>query len=441
MKAKKLKAILITTLLSLTMLAGCANAKTVTSVTDSTLYQSDASNTTPCYLNNVTMNVDNDILKSDTLKGSADIYTLELYDDGVFLLLCNMYQQSLEEMKAEDARDCLLDYFEGTAVSLNLDKIEGRYAIAKDISPITGQETDFYKIIFSGAKIEVDNTSFEGQIALVTYDDICVAAIIGTSDGTLSSSAITNMLKSVALVETDDRSTGNGSKPSYKVPDKLLLDAGSSPEDDYDSKETEDDFDDGSRDDKDEDDYDWDDEDEKEEEAVDRTSKPSSHSAASSDVLATSVTINGITISYPSSYDELVDSGFVPEEEGDYIVPADGMETILFALDDGGEFNVFFINDTDKDMPLSECPLYGISIDTYYLSSSTTVIIGKGIVMGETTKDELLSSTSTKPSFEYDSDDNYYSVTYEDPDDFYFNNDFVFIDGVLSNMKMYFAYK
>ncbi len=439
MKTKNLKAILITTLLSFTMLAGCASAKTVTSVADSTLYQSDASNTTPCYLNNVTMNVDNDILKSDTLKGSADIYTLELYDDGVFLLLCNMYQQSLEELKPEDARDCLLDYFEGTAVSLNLDKIEARYAIAKDISPITGKETDFYKTIFSGAKIEVDNTSFEGQIALVTYDDICVAAIIGTSNGTLSSSAITNMLKSVALVETDDRSTGNGSKPSYKVPDKLLLDAGNSPADDYESKETEGDFDDGSRDDGDEDNYDPDDKGDANDD--DSSSKPSSHSAASSDALATSVTINGITISYPSSYDELVDSGFVPGEEGDYIVPADGMETIIFALDDGGEFRVFFINDTDKDMPLSECPLYGMDIDAYYLSPSTTVIIGKGIVMGETTKDELLSSASIKPSFEYDGDDNYYSVNYKDPDDFYFSNDFVFIDGVLSNVKMYFAYK
>lgn len=441
MKIKKLKAVLLTTLLSLTMLAGCTNAKTVVSVTDNTLYQSDAGNTTPCYLNNVTMNVDNDILNSDTLKGSVDSYTLELYDDGVFLLLCNMYQQSLEKMKAEDARDCLLDYFEGTAVSLNLDKLEGRYATAKDISPKTGKETDFYKIIFSGAKIEVDNASFEGQIALVAYDDICIAAMIGTSDGTLSSSAITNMLKSVALVETDDLSTGNGSKPSYKVPDKLLLDAGSSPEDDYDSKETEDDFDNGSRGDEDEDVNDLDDEDDDDENDDDSSSKPSSHSAASSDVLATSVTINGITISYPTSYDELTDSGLIPEEEGDYIVRANSLETITFALDDGGEFNVFFRNDTDKDMSLSECCMYGVKIDTDYLSSSTTVIIGKNIIMRETTKDELLSSSSMEPSFEYNGTEDYYSVTYEDPDDFFFSNDFVFIDGVLSSLTMYYAYK
>lgn len=438
MKIQKLKTVLLTTLLSLTMLAGCANAQTLTSVTDNTLYQSDAGNTTPCYLNNVTMNIDNDILESDTLKGSVDNYTLELYDDGIFLLLCNMYQQSLEEMEASDARDCLLDYFEGTAVSLNLDKIEGRYAMAKDISPITGKEADFYKIIFSGAKIEVDNTSFEGQIALVAYENICVAAIIGTSDGTLSSSAITNMMKSVAVIETDDLSTGKGSKPSYKVPDELLLDAGSSPKDDYDSKETEDDFDDGGRDDEDKDDNDWNDKDDEDDD--DRPSKSPSHSASSSDVLATSVTIDGITVSYPTSYNELVDSGFIPGEEGDYTVQANDLESILFALDDGGEFNITFINNTDKDMPLSECPIFGIDIDIDYLSSSTTVTVGKGIIMGETTKDELLSSSSTKPSFEYD-DENYYSVTFENPDSFYFNNDFVFIDGVLTNVKMYFAYE
>lgn len=432
MKMKKLKAIFITTLLSFSLLAGCAGAKTVVSVTDNTLYQSDSSNTTPCYLNNVTMNIDNDILASDTLRGSVDAYTMELYDDGAFLLLCNMYNHSLEEMEATEARDCILDYFEDTAVSLNLDKVEGRYITARDISPFSGKEVDFYKIVFTGAKIEVENTSLEGQVALVAYEDICVAAIIGTADDKIPASTISNMMKSVAVIESEDLSTGKGSKPSYKVPADLLLAAGGSDEDDSDLPETDE-----------ETDEDWDDDfdDDEDEGDTSRPSRPSSGSVDSSDVLATSVTIDGITISYPSSYDDLVDSGFIPSEEGDYIVPADDMETVLFALDDGGEFNVFFINDTDKDIPLSECPLYGISIDTSYLSSSTTVIIGKGIIMGETTKDELLSSTSVKPSFEYDGDENYYSVTYEDPDDFYFNNDFVFIDGVLSNMKMYFAYK
>lgn len=438
MKIKKIKTVFLTTLLSLAIMTGCANARTLTSITDNTLYQSDVGNTTPCYLNNVTMNVDNDILDSDTLKGSIDPYTLELYDDGVFLLLCNMYQQSLENMEAEDARDCLLSYFKGTAVSLNLNNINGRYVMAKDISPVTGKETEFYKIIFSGAKIEVDNTSLEGQITLIAYEDICVAAIIGTTDDKLSSSAIFNMMKSVAVIESEDFSTGENSKPSYKVPDEPLPDAGNSDEDDFDNEEERDDLDDESPDDDENRDNDFD-EDEDDTKDDPRSSKPSSSNAGSSDVLATSLTIDGIKISYPTSYDDLVDSGFIPGEEGDYIIPGDGTETILFALEDGGEFNVMFRNTEDEDMPLSECTLYGINIDTYYLSSSTVVVIGRNIIMGETTKDEFLSGTTLEPSFEYDAD-NYYSVSYEDPDDYNFNNDFGFIDDLLTDLTMYFPY-
>ena len=436
MKTKKLKAFLITTLLSFSLLAGCSGPKTVVAVTDNTLYQSDASNTTPCYLNNVTMNVDNDILESDTLKGSVDIYTLELYDDGVFLLLCNMYQHSLDKMDATNARDCLLDYFEDTAISLNLDKIEGKYIMAQDISPFTGKETDFYKIIFSGAKIEVEDISLEGQAALVAYDDICVAAIIGTANGTLSSSTITNMMKSVAVIESEDFSTGSGSKPSYKLPDKLLLGNGSQDaEDDYDSKETENNLEnDESPDDEDLDDDDF--------EANDKPSRSGSHSAgaaASSDILATSITMNGITISYPTSYDDLVDSGFIPGEEADYMVPGNGIEVIMFALEGGAEFNVFFRNTTESELPISQCALYGLDIDTYYFSESDRIVIGDSIVMNETTKDELLSMATIEPYFEYEADD-YYSVVYENPEDDSFSNEYGFLDHVLTDFTMYFPY-
>lgn len=440
MKIKKLKALLISTLMSLSLLTGCSGPRTLTAVTDNTLYQSDTDNTTPCYLNNVTMNVDNGILDSDTLRGFVDSYTLELYDDGAFVLLCNMYQHSLDEMDATDARDCLLDYFEGTAVSLNLDKVNGKYVMAKDISPLTGKEADFYKIVFSGAKIKVEDVSLEGEAALIAYEDICVAAVIGSADGKISSSAISNMMKSVAVIESSDLSTGKGSKPSYEVPDDLMLDTEvpeeEAPEEDAPDREVPDEDEPGDEDDFD----DPDDEDDKDEDGDTHSSKPSSKEAKASDVLATSLTIDGIEISYPTSYDDLADSGFIPGEEGDYIVPANDSEIILFALDDGGEFNVFFRNTTDADLPLSDCTVYGLDVDTYYLSDSTTVIIGKSIVMGETTKDELTASAPMEPSYEYDDSDSYYSVTYEDPDDFYFYNDFKFIDGILTEISMYFTY-
>lgn len=428
MKIAKLKTFLLTAVLLLVMLTGCAGAKLVTSITDNTLYQYDADGMLPCYLNNAMMGVDTDILESDTLKGYVDEYTLELYDDDVFILFCNMYNQSLDEMKAEEARDCLLDYFEGTAVTLDLNKISGRYFLGEDVSPLTGKTTDFYKIVFSGAKIDVNNTSFEGQAALLSYENICVAAIIGTVDNQIPESDITNMIKSASFVESQNFSTGNGSKPSYKVPDDLQLNTVGGSEDADDDDDAFDDLDDTE--------YDNDDGNEDDDDAG-TASRPASAPASSSDVYATSLTINGITISYPFDYDDLVDAGFTCEEGASYEVEENNTAVVAFSKNGFGTFHVVFSNTKSSPMPVSDCPVFGITFDYDSLESSAQVVLGDGIVLGKTTKEEFLNSSFPKPDYEYD-EDNFYSVNFDNPENSLFENSFSFWDGVLEKISMYF---
>lgn len=429
MKPAKLKTVLLTAVLLLTMLTGCAGPKLVTSVTDTTLYQYDAEGMLPCYLNNTMMGVNTSILESDTLKGYVDEYTLELYDDNVFILFCNMYNQSLDEMKAEDARDCLLDYFEGTAVTLDLSKISGRYFLGEDVSPLTNKTTDFYKIVFSGAKIDVNNTSFEGQAALLSYENICVAAIIGTIDNRIPESDITNMIKSASFVESQSFSTGNGSKPSYKVPDDLQLNTVGG--------DTDTDEDDGAFDDLDDAEYDDDDGTEDDDDDAGTASRPASAPASSSDVYATSLTVDGITISYPFDYDDLADAGFACEEGASYEVEANDVATASFSKDGVGTFHVTFSNSKSSPMPISDCPVFGITFDYDSLEPSAKVVLGEGIVIGETTKEDFLSSSLPKPDYEYDEDD-FYSVEFDNPENSLFENSFSFWDGVLEKISMYF---
>lgn len=437
MKLKKLHAVFLTAVLSLSMLTGCTGLKTFVATTDATLYQFKSDDMTPCYLNNAMMHVENDILESDTLTGYVDNYTLELYDDDTFVLLCNMNETELEDMTATDARDCLSDYFEDTAVSLDLSKIEGKYCMADDISPSTGKTATFYKIVFSGVKIDVNKTSFEGQAALLAYEDVCIAAVIGSTDEGPTQSEISNMMKSVAIIESEDLSTGDGFKPSYKVPDELQIDFETGGEDDWDEDEDKDPDNDDDQD-KDKDDLDDDRGNDDDEDKDDTSSK---HNADTSlDVYATTFTINGTKLSCPVTYDDLLDAGMTPDTDLSTMVESYDMEVATFALDDDNSISVYFINDTEKSMPISDCPIYGINLDTDYLSSSTTVTIGNGVILGETTKDELLDSASVEPDYEYE-DGSYYSVSYEDFNGDDSENSFTFWDGILTEITMYFNHE
>lgn len=433
MKTAKLKTVLFTALLLVAMLTGCTGAKVITSVTDTTLYQYDSEGMMPCYLNNAMMGVNSEILESDSLKGYVNEYTLELYDDDVFILFCNMYNQSLEEMEASEARDCLLDYFEDTAVSLDLSKVTGKYFLGEDVSPITGKTTDFYKIVLSGAKIDVNNTSFEGQAALLSYENICIAAIIGTVDNQLSEADISNMIKSASFIESENFSTGDGSKPSYKVPDDLQLNV----QDDADTDEGEDTFDDI-------DDTEYEEEDdesefEEDDEDADKDSRPASAPASSSDVYSTTLTIDDIVISYPFTYDDLIDAGFTCEEDESYEVEADNTEVILFTMEGIGSINIIFSNSESAALTLSDCEIFGISVTSDALEPSTKVVLGEGIILGSTTKEDFQNASFPEPDFEYeDENGDFYSVDFNPPHDDYFENSFDFWDGVLEEITLYF---
>lgn len=435
MKIAKLKTVLLTAVLLLAMLTGCTNAKLITSVTDNTLYQYDSGNMLPCYLNNAMMGVDTEILESDTLKGYVNEYTLELYDDDVFILFCNMYNQSLEEMEAAEARDCLLDYFKDSAVSLNLSKVTGRYFLGEDVSPMTGKTTDFYKIVFSGAKIDVNGTSFEGQAALLAYENICIAAIIGTVDNQIPEADISNMIKSASFVESENFSTGDGSKPSYKVPDDLQLNIQD------DDADTDDEEDDGSFDDIDDTESEEEDgyESEEDDDEANDDPRPASDSSSSSDVYATSLTINGISISYPFTYDDLTDAGFTCEDGSSYEVDANNTAVMNFTKDDIGTFNVIFSNSTAAPLPVSDCDVFGISVNINDLEPSTKVVLGSGIILGSATKEDFSAPSFPEPDFEYDDDNgDFYSIDFNRPGDDMFENSFDFWDGILEEITLYF---
>lgn len=421
MKLKKLQTALLAAVLSLSMLTGCTGLRSYAAVTDNTIYQFDDEDMTPCYLNNVMMYVDNDILLSDTLRGYADEYTLELYDDDTFILLCNMYKTSLDEMETSDARNCLADYFEATAVSLDLSKITGKYIIAEDISPVTGKTTDFYKIIFSGVTVEIDKTTFEGQAALLAYDDICVAAIVGTVDNGLSEAKISNMMKSVAIIESEDLSTGNGTRPTYEAPDTLLYDAG-----EYEEEAPVDDDNQDGDDDRNTDDN----------RNIDnsRTSID-----LSEDIYATSVTIGALTLSYPFTYDDLLDAGMTPDMDADTLISGYESEILTFTLTDGGSIFVYFVNPSDENMPVSLCTVYGLNVDADFLAPGTTAVIGDSLILGETTQEEFLNSIPVTPDYEYESD-SYYSASFERSNDDYSESFFDFYEGILTGTTMYFGY-
>lgn len=438
MKLKKLQAAFLAAALSLCMLTGCNGIKTFVSTADSTLYQFQSDDMTPCYLNNTMMHVDNYILESDTLKGYVDNYTLELYDDDAFILLCNMDQTKLEDMTATDAKNCLEDYFEDTAVSLDLSKIEGKYCMAEDVSPTTGNTTNFYKIVFSGVKIDVNQTSFEGQAALLAYENVCIAAVIGSTGDGPTQSEILNMMKSVAIIESEDLSTGNGSKPSYKVPDDLQLGLDTGSENDGSEEDSDDgeDQDAGDSLDQDENDKDIDDEDQDEDDGDTDEKNP----GASSDVYATTVTIGGTVFSCPVTYEDLLDAGMTPDTDPDTLVAGNDIETVTFSLDDDSYIYVYFTNITEEDMSLTDCSIYGINVDMDCLSPSITVTVGDNLVLGETTRDELLNSAPAEPDYEYE-DGSYYNVSYEDFAGNKSENSFTFWEETLTSVTMYFDYE
>ncbi len=449
MKLKKLQAVFLAAALSLCMLTGCNGFKTFVSTTDNTLYQFQSDDMTPCYLNNTMMHVENYILESDTLKGYVDNYTLELYDDDVFILLCNMDQTKLEDMTATDAKKCLEDYFEDTAVSLDLSKIEGKYCMAEDVSPATGSTTTFYKIVFSGAKIDVNQTSFEGQAALLAYENVCIAAVIGSTGDGPTQSEILNMMKSVAIIESEDLSTGNGSKPSYTFPDDLHIVLDIDAENDGSGEEEAPDNSQGQvEDDKDTDNEDQDENDtdeegsdaDNEETDPDKPASSKNSTDASSDIYATTVTIDGTVLSCPVTYDDLLDAGMTPDMDPDTLVEGNDIETVTFALDNDNYIYIYFVNVTEEDLPLKECVIYGINVDKDCLSSSTIVTVGDDLVLGETTKDEFLNSAPAEPDYEFE-DGSYYNVSYEDFAGDGSENSFTFWEDTLTSVTMYFGYE
>lgn len=447
MKMKKLGAILLTAVLSLGILTGCTS---ISAVTDDSVYDVDVKkDMVPCYLNNTTMYLYEDILTAKDVRGFGDSYTLELFDGDSFVLLCNLYKTTLSDTEAETARYCLNDYFAKTAIGLDLGRITGNYMIFEDTSPVSGKKTDFYKIIFDGAKITVDQTDLEGSVALLSYDDICIACIIGSTDKGFSEAEISNMMKSVAFYESPEFSTGTDSKPSYEVPDGLNIAAAESgdeevPEEETADEEAPDADDDFGMDEDFDDDFDIDDdfgmdEDFDTDEDLDLNSfTDTATKVAAEDIETTSLTVNITTISLPCTFQELSDLGWIPDTYGDYEVEEDSLEVVDFTLDDGSIVSVCFANNEGRPLPLSSCTAESFIVDQSSVSRAATVIVGSSIILGETTAKDIILAAG-EPDYTYGGLD-YASISYnEGTDDDYRSISFDFENQVLTSVNIYYS--
>ena len=437
MKMKKLGAILLTAVLSLGILTGCTS---VSAVTDDSVYDVDVKkDMVPCYLNNTTMYLYEDILTAKDVRGFGDSYTLELFDGDSFVLLCNLYKTTLSDTEAETARNCLNDYFAKTAVGLDLSKITGNYMIFEDTSPVSGKKTDFYKIVFDGVKITVDQTDLEGSVALLSYDDICVACIIGSTDKGFSESEISNMMKSVAFYESPEFSTGTDAKPSYEVPDGLNIAASEPDEEEVPKEEAADkeapdapDVQDEDENSDSDDAFDTDDD-------LDLNSfTATATKVAAEDIGTTSLTVNKTTISLPCTFQELSDLGWIPDTYGDYEVEEDSLEVVDFTLDDGSIVSVCFANNEGKPLPLSSCTAESFIVDRSSVSRAATVIVGNSIILGETTAKDIILAAG-EPDYTY-GDLDYASISYnKGTDDDYRSISFDFENQILTSVNIYYS--
>lgn len=454
MKMKKLGAILLMAVLSLGILTGCTS---VSAVTDDSVYDVDVKkDMVPCYLNNTTMYLYEDILTAKDVRGFGDSYTLELFDGDSFVLLCNLYKTTLSDTEAEMARNCLNDYFAKTAVGLDLSKITGNYMIFEDTSPVSGKKTDFYKIVFDGVKITVDQTDLEGSVALLSYDDICVACIIGSTDKGFSESEISNMMKSVAFYESPEFSTGTDAKPSYEVPDGLNIAASEADEEKASEDETADkpgvqdedensDSDDAFGTDDDfgsdfdiSDDLDTDDDLSIDDDLDLNSFTATATKVAAEDIGTTSLTVNKTTISLPCTFQELSDLGWIPDTYGDYEVEEDSLEVVDFTLDDGSIVSVCFANNEGKPLPLSSCTAESFIVDRSSVSRAATVIVGNSIILGETTAKDIILAAG-EPDYTY-GDLDYASISYnKGTDDDYRSISFDFENQILTSVNIYYS--
>lgn len=443
MKMKKLGAILLMAVLSLGILTGCTS---VSAVTDDSVYDVDVKkDMVPCYLNNTTMYLYEDILTAKDVRGFGDSYTLELFDGDSFVLLCNLYKTTLSDTEAKTARNCLNDYFAKTAVGLDLSKIAGNYMIFEDTSPVSGKKTDFYKIVFDGVKITVDQTDLEGSVALLSYDDICVACIIGSTDKGFSESEISNMMKSVAFYESPEFSTGTDAKPSYEVSDGLNIAASEADDEEAPKEETADkeapDAPDVQDDDENSDsdnDFGTDDDLSTDDDLDLNSFTATATKVAAEDIETTSLTVNKTTISLPCTFQELSDLGWIPDTYGDYEVEEDSLEVVDFTLDDGSIVSVCFANNEGKPLPLSSCTAESFIIDRSSVSRAATVIVGNSIILGETTAKDIILAAG-EPDYTY-GDLDYASISYnKGTDDDYRSISFDFENQILTSVNIYYS--
>lgn len=458
-KSKRYFVGFMATLLSLCMLTGCQNKETLTAVLDNTLYDVKEKGMLPCYINNGGMLVEEFVFDSDSLRGYANDYIFEVMDEDIFILLCNVENVRLQEKEAADARDLLKDYFKDTAISLDLSQLSAKYMKTKDISPASGKDADFYKFIFDGAGITVDGVEMTGSVALLNYENRYIACIIGSKDGGFSDGEILNMMRSVGFMDSEDLSTGDSSKPSYKVPDGLISERSSTGQAYREDRDEKNDTDDRSdRDDrdnknnrkyaknrKDEEldadadyeniDYANEDDNDLNESAFTRTFDD----VDADDILSKTVYVEGMRLSLPATYDDFVELGLTPDEDRDLEVEGNGIAVVYFTTPKGSEIEVDFNNPDSDTALLKDCPAEYICIEADEVRDPSDIIIGDSIVLGFTTVKDILDGADREYDYAYGSKGDA-TINYSDfIGDYYLSCTYRFIDQALDEITIYYS--
>ena len=131
------------------------------------------------------------------------------------------------------------------------------------------------------------------------------------------------------------------------------------------------------------------------------------------------ITVNGGTITFPMSYGDFAAAGFsVDSEDAEYVINKNEYYNPTFYDAAGMEVGEVYIgNETDGALPMNECVVFGVNIDSYVMEDGTTFSLPNGLTQDSTVED-FMKAFGT-PDYDYDGDDYESYQWYNHNDEYY----------------------
>ena len=125
------------------------------------------------------------------------------------------------------------------------------------------------------------------------------------------------------------------------------------------------------------------------------------------DLVNPSITIEGVTYTFPMTVQTLLDNGFVADEEDMKKIMKENniyMSSLLVLYKNDNAVFVRIINTTDKPVEFKDAEVYAISVSyDKYSENNLSVQVPSGVELGKTTIEEF-DSVFTNPTYSYDSE-------------------------------------